>query len=792
MYFKYLMKKILIAFIIAVPSFGMSQLKQAIRSFPLQEVKLLKSVFLQARETDMAYIMALDPDRLLAPFLREAGLGSFKESYPNWENTGLDGHTLGHYLSALSLMFASTNNIHSYQRLDHVIQQLKKCQDKNGNGYIGAVPGSRALWDEVSKGKLDVNNFGVNGKWVPLYNIHKTYAGLRDAWLVANYVPAKKVLVDFCDWMINTTSNLSDTQLQQLLSAEHGGLNEVFADVYAITGDKKYLDLAIKFSHKAILDPLKNHQDRLNNLHANTQIPKVIGFERIATVNGDTSFHAAATFFWETVVNHRTIAIGGNSVREHFNPAHNFSSMITSEQGPETCNTYNMLRLSKMLYETNGSLKYIDFYERALYNHILSSQHPEKGGFVYFTPIRPGHYRVYSQPQTSFWCCVGSGMENHAKYNELIYAHDDKNIFVNLFIPSLLTWKEKGIFIRQETLFPEAEQSILKIESAPADFILNIRYPVWVAPGALKIWVNEKPVHYSGAPGTYIAIKRRWKKGDKIIILFPMRTTTEQLPDSSGYVAVLHGPIVLAAKTGNTDMKGLFADDSRMGHVARDKQYPLQEMPMFVSNSTDISSQIHPVPGKKFTFTAANLIYPQKYSELSLIPFYKVHDSRYVVYWQKASPEKLKEIRQSIAEQQAVQHRLAAQTIDVVYAGEQQPESDHFIESENSATGVNRDRHWRDAKGWFSYKLNDKEKKAEIIRVTYFGRDRDRRFKILVNDVTVADVTFDGSRGNDFFTVDYPLPSTVTQNAAGVVKVKFLAEKNSNTAGIYEVRLLKK
>ncbi len=220
------------------------------------------------------------------------------------------------------------------------------------------------------------------------------------------------MLIRYTNWLLNITKDLSDSDIQNLLRAEHGGMNEVLAEVSAITGDKKYLDLARKFSHQSIKTPLAHREDKLTGLHANTQIPKIIGFERIASLSGDSTYHVAARFFWETVVNNRTVAIGGHGVREHFHPADNFSTMTISEQGPETCNSYNMLKLSRALYESEGLEKYIDYYERTLYNHILSSQHPIKGGFVYFTPMRPGHYRVYSQPETSFWCCVGSGMEN--------------------------------------------------------------------------------------------------------------------------------------------------------------------------------------------------------------------------------------------------------------------------------------------------------------------------------------------------------------------------------------------
>ena len=766
-----------------------AQSHRPLSSFKYEDVQLLPGVFKAAEQTDLNYILALDKDKLLAPFLREAGLPTKAESYTNWENSGLDGHIGGHYLSALAMMYAATGNEETHKRLTYMVNELQKCQDKNGDGYIGGVPGSKALWAAVMQGDIDA----LKKKWVPLYNIHKVYAGLRDAYVIAGNEQAKKMLINFSDWFVKLSLALTPQKMQEMLRTEHGGVNEVLADVYALTGDKKYLDAAYSFSHKAILEPLENGQDKLSNLHANTQIPKIIGFKRIADVNEDSDYNKAAHFFWETVIARRTVAIGGNSVREHFNPANDFTSMVTSEQGPETCNTYNMLKLTKMLYQSDALVKYIDYYERALYNHILSTQEPGTGGFVYFTPMRPGHYRVYSQPQTSMWCCVGSGMENHAKYNELIYAHDENSLYVNLFIPSRLNWKEKGLSLTQQTSFPETEKTILTVNAAQAvAFAINFRYPSWVTKGALKIKINGKAISVSALPSSYVTINRLWKKGDRIAIDLPMQTTTEQLPDGLNYVAVLHGPIVLAAKTDTTDMQGLFADDSRMGHVANGTQYPMQDMPLFVSSDNNIAAYIKPVQGKPLTFKAAGIIQPVKYQSLELVPFYTIHNSRYVIYWQKETPAGLAAIQQKMTAQEIERARLEAITIDVVKAGEQQPESDHFIESENSNTGVNKDRHWRDAKGWFSYKMTDKELQAEKLRVTYFGQDNNRSFKIMVNETTIAEVVLDGSHGDGFYTVDYVVPADVLKQARGQITVKFVASQSSVAGGVYEIRLLKK
>lgn len=463
--------------------------------FPLQNVKLLDSPFLQAQQTDLHYILALDPDRLLAPFLREAGLQPKAPSYTNWENTGLDGHIGGHYLSALSMMYAATGDTAVYNRLNYMLNELNRAQQTVGTGFIGGTPGSLQLWKDIKAGKIRAGGFDLNGKWVPLYNIHKTYAGLRDAYIYAGSDLARQMLIAFTDWMIDITSGLSDEQMQDMLRSEHGGLNETFADVAEITGDKKYLELARRFSHKLILDPLIKEEDKLTGMHANTQIPKVIGYKRIAELSQDdknwnhaAEWDHAARFFWNTVVNHRSVCIGGNSVREHFHPSDNFTSMLNDVQGPETCNTYNMLRLTKMLYQNSHNPNqtnepdpnYVNYYERALYNHILASQEPDKGGFVYFTPMRPGHYRVYSQPETSMWCCVGSGLENHTKYGEFIYAYRKDTLYVNLFIPSQLTWKEQGIILTQETRFPDDDKVTLRIDEAPKKKrTLMIRIPEW-------------------------------------------------------------------------------------------------------------------------------------------------------------------------------------------------------------------------------------------------------------------------------------------------------------------------
>lgn len=766
-----------------------AQTKQSVQTFHPADVRLLESPFLKAQELDKQYLLALDADRLLHPFLREAGLPPKKESYTNWENSGLDGHIGGHYISALSIMYASTGDKQVRDRLDYMIAELKRCQDANCDGYIGGVPGGRDMWKEIASGDIRAGGFSLNEKWVPLYNIHKTFAGLRDAWLYAENKDAKEMLIRMADWAINLTARLSEQQMQDMLRSEHGGLNEVFADVAHITGELGYMELAHRFCHKFLLEPLLRREDNLTGLHANTQIPKVLGFKKIADLEGCDEWAEAARFFWETVIENRSVSIGGNSTGEHFNATDDYSRMIKSIEGPETCNTYNMLRLTKMLYETSGDKKYIEYYERALYNHILSTQHPDTGGFVYFTQIRPGHYRVYSQPQTSMWCCVGSGIENHAKYGEMIYARTADELFVNLFIPSRLKWNEKKTEIVQENNFPdEAATTLTILPEKKTAFTLQIRYPDWIGSDRLAITVNGEEIPASEGRNGYISIDRVWENGDEVRVELPMHLRAEQLPDRSNYYSFLYGPIVLAAKTGTEDLKGLFADDSRGGHIAHGRQIPLKDMPILVNHPDKITDNVKPDEGKPLTFRITGLYPEDKWSELELIPFFRLHESRYILYWPQATKEGVVVLQNEIEKQEKERIRLDNATLDKVVCGEQQPESDHFIQFEQSNTGFIEDTHWREAKGWFSYRMQNKGGSARYLYVSYFDRDRNRQTAIYVNSSLVKSVD---SPGNDQETpVSLVIPLPDSEKNEELLTVRFSANGNASTAKIVEVRLL--
>ncbi len=778
------------AFLLCFASFASAQVMEKIHYFPLETVKLSESVFSKAMAADHKYLMALEPDRLLAPYLKEAGLKPRANNYPNWENTGLDGHIGGHYISALSLMYASTGDKAIQQRIDYMISELERCQNTSPDGYISGIPDGKKIWKEIKQGNIRASGFGLNDRWVPLYNIHKLYSGLRDAYWYAKSEKAKTMLIRLTDWMMNEVSGLSDEQIQDMLRSEHGGLNEVFADVYEITQDRKYLKLAHRFSHQAILNPLLEGKDKLTGLHANTQIPKVIGYKRIADLENNTSWSNAADFFWHNITEKRSSVIGGNSVSEHFNPVNDFSSMIKSIEGPETCNTYNMLKLTKELYATLPESYYIDYYEKALYNHILSTENHDQGGFVYFTPMRPGHYRVYSQPQTSFWCCVGSGLENHAKYGEMIYARSDKDLYVNLFIPSTLTWKQQKVVLRQVNNFPEVPETTLIFDAAgKSEFDVKLRCPEWTTPSEVQILINGKQQKAQRGSDGYFTLTKKWKKGDAVKMILPMHLSAEQLPDHSNYYAFKYGPVVLAATYGTENQQGLLADDSRGGHIAHGPQIPLNEIPVILGNSSEVINHVKPLNNTPLNFAVTGLYPAEKFGKgLSLVPFYSIQAERYILYWPQADKNEIENTLKQRAKEEAETRKLDMITADKIQLGEQQPESDHFIESKDSGTGYMEDRHFRDAKGWFSYRMKNTGKNASYLYLLYFDANTSRMLNIEINGKKIIAQNLEGKSGTLPQYLVIPIPD-LEKNKENLT-VKFLAEEKLMTAKVIELRLL--
>ena len=759
--------------------------------FPLDEVTLTGGQFKHAMELNIQTLLEYDTDRLLEPFLTEAGLTPKGKRYANWD--GLSGHVGGHYLTALAMNYEATGNTECESRMDYMLAELKKCQDKNGNGYLAGIPDGKYVWQELKKG-----NFGPFKKaWVPWYNIHKTYAGLRDAWLYGQREEAKEMFLKLCDWGITVIDALNSSQIQQMLDIEFGGMNEVYADAYQITGDTKYLEAAKKFTHNVLFNSMKNGVDNLNNLHANTQIPKAIGFARIAALYPSaTDYAKAAEFFWDRVVNYRSLALGGNSRSEHFPTKEGCKEYVTSREGPESCNTYNMLKLTEDLFRIDPQEKYIDYYERALFNHILSTQNPDNGGYVYFTSARPRHYRVYSAPNEAMWCCVGSGMENHGKYGQMIYTHKDNELYVNLFIPSDLNWAEKGVELEQTTNFPDADNSTITIKKTNGEsFKLMVRFPIWAHSGEYSIKVNGEDVPVTTQPGSFVTIDRVWNAGDKIDINFPMHMSMEAMPNVPEYVAFLYGPILLGAKTGSEGLDGLIADDGRWAHIANGPLEPLNTAPTVEGKTDTLLSKFIKVDQDQLAFTAPTLFPDQpQYKKLVFEPFARIHNSRYMMYWLTLSPDEYNVVMSELASGEKEAIELDERTVDKIATGEQQPDADHKEKGENTYTGTHKDEFYRDARegGYFSYEMATGGETDLELMVRYWGDEfGSRTFDILIDEQVIATEDISGKwKKAEFVDVTYPIPSELVKGKT-YVTVKFQARPNNYAGGVFYLRMLK-
>lgn len=791
-------KQLMIALLSIAPALGVvAQDKLYKDEFPLGDITLLDGPLKHARDLNVQVLLKYDCDRMLAPYRKEAGLQPRKPSYPNWD--GLDGHVGGHYLSALAIN-AATGNEECRKRMEYMISELQLVLDANNqrpeawcHNYIGGVPNSAKMWTAFSKG-----DFGPYfGTWAPFYNIHKMYAGLRDAWLYCGNEQAKNLFLKFCDWAVDITRDLNDEQMEKMLGNEHGGMNEVLADAYAITGEQKYLDCARRFSHRMLLVPLENGKDCLDNMHANTQIPKVIGYQRIAELAHDVQYHNASEYFWEIVTRQRSLALGGNSRREHFPTKENCIDYINDIDGPESCNTYNMLKLTEDLNRVKPNGMYGDFYETAMFNHILSAQHPQHGGYVYFTPARPRHYRNYSAPNEAMWCCVGTGMEDHGKYGQFVWTHDkgvkaeDDALYVNLFVASELNWKDRKMVIRQQTAFPYAETSVVEVAKGKGTFILKVRKPSWCENFTVKgVGFDADSYEENG----FVCMKRKWKKGDQVKISMPMHAYIKPMINVPQYVAIMYGPILLGMKTGTEDMRSLIADDSRFGQYAGGMKLPLDKAPILLpKHLNDIAKDLKPIPGKPLHFKLAT--HMENAIDGELQPFFEIHDSRYMMYWLALGENEYKVYMQKLADEEKARQALEARTVDKVNPGEQQPETDHRMETDDSDKGNTEGVFFRDAKDghFFSYLMQTKGETNLSLQLKFWGQDewRTSEFDIYVNDKLLCSVNNSHRwRTTQFKTVDYAIPSEFVKGKKEV-RVKFVAHKGKQVGQIYGVRLVK-
>jgi len=598
-----------------------------VQPFSLTSVRLGDGPFRDAMLLDERYLLSLDPNRFLHTFRINAGLPTTAKPYGGWEKPDgeLRGHSLGHYLTACSLMYASTGNVELKQRTDYIVGELAKCQEaltsKGYNaGYLSAFPES--FIDRVEQGKP---------VWAPWYTLHKIMAGLLDAYEHCGNKQALDVLVKNADWVKFRIDKLSDKQVQIMLRTEFGGMNDVLTNLYAVTGNPEHFRLARAFDHRQIFDMMAKKHDGLDGFHGNTQIPKIIGAAREYEMTGNPSYRDIATYFWERVAMYRSFVIGGNTDKEHFFRIDKFSQHLGTDTA-ETCNTYNMLKLTRLMFAWEPSVRLMDFYERGLYNHILASQDPKKGMFTYYVSLKPGHFKTYSTPEDSFWCCVGTGMENHSKYGDTIYFHDGNSLWVNLFIASELHWQDKGLTVTQETKFPEShETAILFKADKPVELTVRIRCPQWLSSNA-EFTLNGKKLDVSGVAGGYAAIRRQWQDGDKLQIKLPMSLHLETLPNTENTAAFLYGPIVLAGQLGTEAMPGSYAPNQSDFNNVVDPN-----VPVLIADVNNVLAHIGPVAGSPLMFQTKNIGKPK---DITLIPFYRTHYERYSVYWQVFTEER--------------------------------------------------------------------------------------------------------------------------------------------------------
>jgi uncharacterized protein len=747
--------------------------------FDLTEVRLLDGMFRDAMLRDQQYLLTLDSDRLLHNFRVTAGLPSNAKPLGGWEapDVELRGHSVGHYLSACALMYSSTGDARFKARAEQIVAELAKVQQAMPSrgfnpGYLSAYP--EEFFDRVDKQQQRV--------WAPYYTLHKIMAGLLDVYLHCDDKQALDLVVKMADWVKFRVDRLSDEQQQRALNTEFGGMEEVLANLYAVTGNQEYLRVSRKFDHKRIFDPLARGEDPLDGVHANTQIPKAIGAARDYELTGEKRYHDVASFFWDRVAHHRSYVIGGNSDNEAFFPPDTFSKHLGSSS-TETCNTYNMLKLTRHLFEWDASAEKMDFYERGLYNHILASQDPATGMMCYYVPLRPGAFKTYSIQDESFWCCVGTGMENHAKYPDTIYFHDDQSLYVNLFIPSELNWKEKKLQVRQETQFPEADSTKLTFKSdAPVKLAVRIRYPSWAQSG-ITITVNGKRQNVESKPGSYVTVEREWKTGDTIVARMPMSLHIEAMPDDLKTIAVLYGPIVLAGDLGKDslgDAKRYGPSAPQMGRVKS------IEIPAFIGDVKDVLGKMKPVPGASMTFKTAGLARP---ADVTLVPFYKVFEPRYTVYWKVYTPAEWEKRKADIAVAEARHKQIESRTIDAVNISDPKSESQHNYKGEGATEGFFDGKKTRAARnGWFSYDLKIASDKPIILVCTYRGSEGARRaFDILVDGEKVASQTLE-IHPTELFDIEYPLPEALTRGKQSIT-VKFQAQPGAIAGSLLDVRV---
>ncbi|WP_010545294.1 beta-L-arabinofuranosidase domain-containing protein [Sphingomonas elodea] len=738
-------------------------------------IRLRPSDYASAVEVNHRALLQLEPDRLLHNFRKYAGLEPKGKLYGGWESDTIAGHTLGHYLTALVLMWQQTGDPEMRRRADYIVAELAEAQAKRGTGYVGALGRKRKdgtivdgeeIFPEIMRGEIKSGGFDLNGSWSPLYTVHKVFAGLLDVHAGWGNAQALQVTLGLAGYFEKVFAALNDAQMQQMLGCEYGGLNESYAELYARTRDARWMVVAKRLYDDRVLGPLKAGEDKLANFHANTQVPKLIGLARIHELTGDAGDATAARFFWERVTGHHSYVIGGNADREYFSAPDSIAQHIT-DQTCEHCNTYNMLKLTSHLFawQPNGVL--FDYYERAHLNHVMAAQNPKTGGFTYMTPLMSGAERQYSQPnEDAFWCCIGSGLESHAKHGEAAFWQGEGALLVNLYIPAEIDWKAQKAKLVLDTAYPFEGTATLKVEqlARAARFAIALRVPGW-AEGKAVVTVNGKPGDAVFDRG-YAIVARSWKRDDTIAISLPMALRLEAAPGDDSTVAVLRGPMVLAGDLGPTSTPWNAGDPALVG--------------------TDLLAAFTPAP-EPAVFETRGIVRP---ADLRFVPFYRQVERRSAVYFRRFSEAQWRQEQAAFLAEQARLKDVAARSVDVMHLGEMQPERDHDLRSDISYPVSYRGRQGRDARsgGYFDFKMKVKDGPL-LLQATYWGGERERSFDILVDGVKIATQTLnDKEQPGKFYDVTYPLPEALTKGKRSV-RVRFVPHDRSSAGPVFGVVL---
>ncbi len=732
--------------------------------FGLAEVRLLPGPFAHAQELDHAYLLHLDPERLLATFRTNAGLATTAKAYGGWEAPGSEvrGHFAGHYVSACAQMYAATGDVLMKQRAATMVAGMAECQAAMKSGYLSAYPES--FIDRV---------VARQQVWAPWYTLHKVLAGLLDDYVYCDNRQALDVASRMGDWVCSRLARITPAQSEAMLDEEQGGMNEAMANLYALTGKAAYLTASERFNHHKVLDPLAKREDRLTGLHANTQIPKVIGAAREYELTGNPEMATISRFFWETVTRERSYVIGGHSDGEHFTPKEHLSEALGTNT-TETCNTYNMLKLTRRLFTWDPQAEYADYAERALWNHILASQNPVTGMMCYYVPLRSNMRKGFNTPDDSFWCCTGTGVENHARYGESIYFHDgDRGLWVNQFIASTVNWRSRSVTVRQETTFPNEAATRLHFTCArPTRLALQVRHPFWCTEG-FAVRVNGVDAGVASQPASFVTIDRTWKSGDTVEVSLPLALRTEAFKDNPHRFAFLYGPILLCGINP-----------------------PGQTVPVVLAEPAQAQARLA-AEGAPLRFRAEDALFripgQSASPRVEFAPFYSVYDQNYVVYWDSYNQATWDAKQKQVATERAAQAAIEARMIDVVHPGEEQNERDHKFKSQDSASGPYSGRIWRDARngGWFEYQLDLKGQTPGLLACTYWGSDGGGRdFDILVDGVKIATESLNGSHPDRFFDVTYPIPAGVLANKQKIT-VRFQAHPGAMAGGVFGLGLMK-